>query len=59
MACAASSAAAGEFDADFLAARVTSAKFFGEQILPTTAGLLAAVTAPADDLYALTAEQLG
>ena len=35
-----------------------SAKFFGEQVLPTTAGLLAAVTSPADDLYALTADQL-
>ncbi len=57
---AASSAAteSAEFDADFLAAKVTSAKFFGEQILPTTAGLLAAVTSPADDLYALTADQL-
>jgi len=48
----------GDFDADFLAAKVTSAKFFGEQILPTTAGLLAAVTSPADDLYALGADQL-
>ena len=47
-----------DFDADFLAAKVTSAKFFGEQILPTTAGLLAAVTSPADDLYALSADQL-
>ncbi len=55
---AASSAAADGFDADFLAAKVTSAKFFGEQVLPTTAGLLAAVTSPADDLYALTADQL-
>ena len=49
---------ADDFDAGFLAARVTSAKFFGEQILPTVTGLLAAVTSPADDLYALTAEQL-
>ena len=55
---AASGAAAGDFDADFLAARIASAKFFGEQILPTTAGLLAAVTSPSDDLYALTADQL-
>ena len=45
-------------DPDFLAAKVTSAKFFGEQILPTTAGLLPAVLAPADDLYALSATQL-
>jgi acyl-CoA dehydrogenase len=55
---AASSAAVGDFDAEFLAARITSAKFFGEQILPTTAGLLAAATAPSDDLYALSADQL-
>ena len=47
-----------DFDAGFLAAKLTSAKFFGEQILPTTAGLLAAVTSPADDLYALSADQL-
>jgi len=47
-----------DFDSDFLAAKVTSAKFFGEQILPTTAGLLAAATSPSDDLYALTADQL-
>ncbi|MDG1267280.1 MAG: acyl-CoA dehydrogenase [Ilumatobacter sp.] len=46
------------FNADFLAAKTASARFFGEQILPTTAGLLAAITAPADDLFALTADQL-
>jgi 3-(methylsulfanyl)propanoyl-CoA dehydrogenase len=50
--------AAEDFDRDFLDAKVTSAKFFGEQILPTTSGLLAAVTAPADDLFALTPDQL-
>ncbi|WP_040491991.1 acyl-CoA dehydrogenase [Ilumatobacter nonamiensis] len=49
---------ADDFDPAFLEAKVTSAKFFGEQILPTTAGLLAAVTSPADDLYALTPTQL-
>ncbi len=47
-----------DYDADFLAAKVTSAKFFGEQILPTAAGLVAAITSPADDLFALTADQL-
>ncbi|MDJ0768187.1 MAG: acyl-CoA dehydrogenase [Ilumatobacter sp.] len=45
-------------DAGFLAAKVVSAKFFGEQILPTAVGLLPAVLAPADDLYALSADQL-
>lgn len=47
-----------DYPADFLAAKVTSAKFFGEQLLPTTAGLLAAVMSPADDLFALSADQL-
>jgi 3-(methylthio)propanoyl-CoA dehydrogenase len=55
---AASNGADSTFDADFLAAKVTVAKFFGEQILPTTIGLLAAVTAPSDDLFALTPTQL-
>ncbi len=45
-------------DADFHRAKMVSAKFFGEQILPTANGLLHAVTAGADDLFALTAEQL-
>ncbi len=45
-------------DDAFLAAKRTSARFFAEQILPTVTGLLPAVTAPADDLYALTPEQL-
>ena len=35
------------------------ASFFGEQILPTAAGLLPAVTASGDELYALSASQLG
>jgi len=47
-----------DYPDDFLAAKVTSAKFFGERILPTTTGLLSAVMATADDLYALTADQL-
>ncbi|MGB3734424.1 MAG: acyl-CoA dehydrogenase [Ilumatobacter sp.] len=47
-----------DYPDDFLAAKVTSAKFFGEQILPTTTGLLAAVMSPADDLFALTADQM-
>lgn len=45
-------------DADFYQAKVVSAKFFGEQLLPTCQGLLGAVTAGADDLFALTADQL-
>jgi alkylation response protein AidB-like acyl-CoA dehydrogenase len=47
------------FDADFLAAKVTAARFFGEQILPTSVGHLAAITSSADILYELTPAQLG
>ena len=47
-----------DFDADFLATRVTSARFFGEQLLPQAVGLLPAITAGSDDLYALTPDQL-
>ena len=39
-------------------AKKVSAKFFGEQILPTAAGLYGAVTAGSGDLFALTAQQL-
>ncbi len=46
-------------DAGFYEAKVVSAKFFGEQILPPAIGLLGAVTAGAADLFALSAEQLG
>ncbi len=45
-------------DAAFYEAKVVSAKFFGEQILPTAHGLLGAVTAGSADLFALDADQL-
>jgi 3-(methylthio)propanoyl-CoA dehydrogenase len=48
---------AGEGD-DFLAAKVVTARFYAEQLLPQVAGLAGAVTAGADDLYALSPEQL-
>jgi len=48
----------GNFDADFLTAKVTIARFYAEQLLPGVHGLTGAVTAGADDLYALTPEQL-
>ncbi|MEQ8440153.1 MAG: acyl-CoA dehydrogenase [Ilumatobacter fluminis] len=51
--------AAAERGDDFGRAKVVSAKFFGEQVLPTVQGLLPAVQATADDLYALDAAQLG
>ncbi len=56
---AAGSVAEAGVDTDFYRAKVISAKYFGEQILPTAAGLLGAVTAGADDLFALTPQQLG
>ncbi len=43
---------------EFATAKITSAKFFGEQILPTATGLLPAVMAGSDDLFALSADQL-
>jgi 3-(methylthio)propanoyl-CoA dehydrogenase len=48
----------GSFSADFLAAKLTTARFFATQILPQVHGLAPAVTAGADDLYAVSAEQL-
>jgi hypothetical protein len=50
--------AAVDRDDDFHRAKVVSARFFGEQILPTVSGLVGAVEAGADDLYALTPSQL-
>jgi acyl-CoA dehydrogenase len=50
--------AADERGDDHGRAKVVSARFFGEQILPSVHGLLPAIQAPADDLYALTADQL-
>jgi acyl-CoA dehydrogenase len=45
-------------EAAFRHAKLVSARFFGEQILPTAAGLLGAITAGSADLFALTPEQL-
>jgi 3-(methylthio)propanoyl-CoA dehydrogenase len=42
----------GRYDADFLAAKVTSARFFATQLLPAAVGLLPSIMAGADDLYA-------
>jgi len=48
----------GSFSADFLEAKLTTARFYATQILPQVHGLAPAVTAGADDLYAVSAEQL-
>jgi acyl-CoA dehydrogenase len=50
--------AAAEHDDDFHRAKVVSAKFFGEQILPTATALEGAVTAGSADLFALSPAQL-
>jgi 3-(methylthio)propanoyl-CoA dehydrogenase len=42
----------GGYDPDFLATKVTTARFFTTQLLPAALGLLPSVTAGADDLYA-------
>jgi hypothetical protein len=55
---AAEAMAAGDAEAEFYEAKVVSARFFGEQLLPTANGLEAAITAGADDLFALTPDQL-
>ena len=55
---AAAQLAAKSGDAQFLAAKITTAKFFAEQILPQAAALEGPVTAGAELLYALTPEQL-
>ena len=44
-------------DTDFLRAKLVTARFYCEQILPQAAGLLSATTARAGDLLALTPEQ--
>jgi 3-(methylthio)propanoyl-CoA dehydrogenase len=46
------------FSADFLEAKVITARFFASQVLPQIHGLVPAVTAGAAPLYALSAEQL-
>ncbi len=48
----------GSFDADFLEAKLTIARFYATQILPQVRGLLPAVTAGSEDLYAVTPAQL-
>jgi 3-(methylthio)propanoyl-CoA dehydrogenase len=49
---------AGGGDVDFLAAKVVTARFYAEQLLPQVDGLRGAVTAGAHDLYAVTPAQL-
>ncbi len=49
--------AAGDGDAEFLEAKVVTARFFAERVLPQVHGLSSEVTAGAADLFALTPSQ--
>ncbi|MEX1177482.1 MAG: acyl-CoA dehydrogenase [Nitriliruptor sp.] len=49
---------AGQGEAAFLEAKIVTARFYAQQLLPQVAGLAGAVTAGADDLFALSADQL-
>jgi hypothetical protein len=48
---------AGNGDARFLAAKIQTARFYAEALLPQVAGLAQAVTASGDATVALTVEQ--
>ena len=48
----------GEGDTAFLGAKIITARFFAEQLLPQTSGLLPMVTAGADRLFEVPANQL-
>jgi alkylation response protein AidB-like acyl-CoA dehydrogenase len=49
--------ATGSGDRGFLDTKIVTARFYCEQILPQSAGLLAAITAGSDDLLALAPDQ--
>ena len=48
----------GSDETAFLEAKVVTARFYAEQLLPTARGLLGAITAGAGDLFALDTDQL-
>lgn len=50
---------AGEGDQSFLSAKVTSAQFYCEHVLPRTEGLMSAILAGSDSVMALSDEQFG
>jgi alkylation response protein AidB-like acyl-CoA dehydrogenase len=51
-------AASANGDRSFLEAKIATAQFYTDQILPQVHGLLAAATAPADALFAIAAETM-
>ncbi len=48
----------GQGDADFLQAKLVTARFYADQLLPLVDGLVDAVTSPSEQLFALSEEQL-
>ncbi len=54
---AAAQLAAGEGDKSFLEAKVATARFYADQLLPMVDGLLASVTSPSEELFALDEDQ--
>ena len=50
--------AAGSSDTSYLQGKITSARFYAEQLLPTAAGYAAQVSAGASVLYEIDAEAL-
>jgi len=46
-------------EAEWLRAKVVTARFFCEQLLPPAVGLVASITAGADPLFAIDAAALG
>ncbi len=51
-------AGTADYGADFLADKITTARFYAEHILPTAAGHLSATIAGANDLFAIDASRL-
>ena len=49
---------AGSNDTAYLQAKITTARYYAEQVLPTAAGLVPAVQAGASDLYDVDAASL-
>lgn len=49
---------AGAGDAEFLSDKLTTARFYLNQVMPRAVGLVAAASAAADDLFAISAERL-
>jgi hypothetical protein len=51
--------AKGDTDKDFLSARIATAQFFAEQLLPQSEGLLGPITRGAAGPFALSGDEIG